>query len=240
MVAKVMTNALYLNDSYLTECDATVVAVKDGKYVVLDQTVFYPKGGGQPHDIGKLIRGQETFDVVFVGKFSGEISHEVDHVGLKEGDNVHCVLNWERRYRLMRSHTAAHIFASLLCNGTGALVTGNQLEEDKIRFDFNLEKFDPEILTQYIARANELFGKDVPVKWYELPREEALKIPGLIRMAEAFPPDIPRLRVVEVVGIDRQADGGTHVKNLREVVGISVLKTENKGKQNRRVYFTLR
>jgi len=234
-----MTQALYLADSYLRECDATVVSVKDGKYVVLDQTVFYPKGGGQPWDTGKMIRDHETFNVVYVGKFSGEISHEVDHAGLKEGDKVHLALDWERRYKLMRSHTAAHIFASLLCNGTGALVTGNQLEEDKIRFDFNLEKFDPEILTEYIERANELFRKDIPVKWYELPREEALRIPGLIKMAEAFPPDIPRLRVVEVVSIDKQADGGTHVKNLKEVGGINVLKTENKGKQNRRVYFTL-
>ena len=234
-----MTRALYLDDSYLRECDATVVSVKDGKYVVLDQTVFYPKGGGQPWDTGKMIRDHETFNVVYVGKFSGEISHEVDHAGLKEGDKVHLALDWERRYKLMRSHTAAHIFASLLCNGTGALVTGNQLEEDKIRFDFNLEKFDPEILTEYIERANELFRKDIPVKWYELPREEALRIPGLIKMAEAFPPDIPRLRVVEVVSIDKQADGGTHVKNLKEVGGINVLKTENKGKQNRRVYFTL-
>ena len=234
-----MTQALYLDDSYLRECDATVVSVKDGKYVVLDQTVFYPKGGGQPWDTGKMIRDHETFNVVYVGKFSGEISHEVDHAGLKEGDKVHLALDWERRYKLMRSHTAAHIFASLLCNGTGALVTGNQLEEDKIRFDFNLEKFDPEILTEYIERANELFRKDIPVKWYELPREEALRIPGLIKMAEAFPPDIPRLRVVEVVSIDKQADGGTHVKNLKEVGGINVLKTENKGKQNRRVYFTL-
>jgi len=234
-----MTRALYLDDSYLRECDATVVSVKDGKYVVLDRTVFYPKGGGQPWDTGKMIRDHETFNVVYVGKFSGEISHEVDHAGLKEGDKVHLALDWERRYKLMRSHTAAHIFASLLCNGTGALVTGNQLEEDKIRFDFNLEKFDPEILTEYIERANELFRKDIPVKWYELPREEALKIPGLIKMAEAFPPDIPRLRVVEVVSIDKQADGGTHVKNLKEVGGINVLKTENKGKQNRRVYFTL-
>lgn len=234
-----MTLALYLDDSYLKECDATVVSVKDGKYVVLDQTIFYPKGGGQPSDTGKMIRDHETFRVVYVGKFSGEISHEVDHAGLKEGDKVHCALDWEHRYRLMRSHTAAHVFASLLCTGTGTLVTGNQLEEDKIRFDFSLAKFDPEIPTQYIDRANELFRKDIPVKWYELPREEALKIPGLIKMAEAFPPDLPRLRVVEVVGIDKQADGGTHVKNLKEVGGIAVLKTENKGKQNRRVYFTL-
>lgn len=235
-----MTQALYLEDSYLKECDATVVSVKDGKYVVLNQTIFYPKGGGQPWDTGKMIRGNEVYNVVYAGKFSGEISHEVDHVGLKEGDIVHCVLDWGRRYKLMRSHTAAHVFASLLCTGTGALVTGNQLEEDKIRFDFSLEKFEPEILTQYIDKANELFRKDIPVKWYELPREEALKIPGVIKMAEAFPPEIPRLRIVEVVGVDKQADGGTHVRSLKEVGQIKALKTENKGKNNRRVYFALK
>ena len=234
-----MTQALYLEDSYLKECDATVVSAKDGKYVVLNQTIFYPKGGGQPWDTGKIIKGNEIYNVVYVGKFSGEISHEVDHAGLREDDKVRCVLDWERRYKLMRSHTAAHVFASLLCTGTGALVTGNQLEEDKIRFDFSLERFDPEILTQYIDKANELFRKDIPVKWYELPREEALKIPGVIKMAEAFPPEIPRLRIVEVVGVDKQADGGTHVKNLKEVGQIKGLKTENKGKNNRRVYFVL-
>jgi len=234
-----MTKALYLEDSYLEECDATVASVKDGKYVILDQTIYYPKGGGQPCDSGKIVKEDASYNVVYVGKFSGEISHEVDRSGLKEGDKVHCALDWERRYKLMRSHTAAHVFASLLCTGTGALVTGNQLEEDKIRFDFSLEKFDPEILRQYLDRANELFRKDIRVKWYELPREEALKIPGVVKMAEAFPPDIPRLRIVEIVGVDKQADGGTHVRNLKEVGQIRVLKTENKGKHNRRVYFTL-
>lgn len=234
-----MTRALYLEDSYLRECDATVVSVKDGKYVVVDQTIFYPKGGGQPWDTGKMLRGDGAYTVVYVGKFLGEISHEVDRPGLREGDRVHCVLDWERRYRLMRSHTAAHLFASLLCTGTGALVTGNQLEEDKIRFDFSLDKFDPETLKKYVDKANELLREDIPVKSYELPREEALKIPGVIKMAEAFPPDIPRLRIVEIVGVDKQADGGTHVKNLREVGQIKTLKTENKGKQNRRVYFAL-
>jgi len=234
-----MTETLYLEDSYRRECDATVVSVKDGKYVVLNQTIFYPKGGGQPWDTGKIKKGNETYDVVYVGKFSGEISHEIERDGLKEGDNVHCVLNWERRYKLMRSHTAAHVFASLLCTGTGALVTGNQLEEDKIRFDFSLEKYDREILDKYIDRANELFRKDIPVKWYELPREEALKIPGVIKMAKALPPDIPSLRIVEIVGVDKQADGGTHVKNLKEVGQMKLLKTENKGKHNQRVYFTL-
>jgi Ser-tRNA(Ala) deacylase AlaX len=234
-----LTKALFLEDSYLRECDATVVSVKDGKYVVLDQTIFYPRGGGQPWDIGKIIRGDEPFDVVYVGKFSGEISHEVDRAGLREGDRVHCVLNWERRYKLMRSHTAAHVFASLLCEGTGALVTGNQLEEDKVRFDFSLEEYNREILSTYVDKANELLGEDIPVKWYELPKEEALKIPGVIKMAEALPPDIPRLRIVEIVDVDKQADGGTHVRNLREVGQIRILKTQNKGKNNRRVYFSL-
>ncbi len=139
----------------------------------------------------------------------------------------------------MRSHTAAHMFASLLCKGTGALITGNQLEEDKVRFDFSLEKYDREILNTYIHESNALFKKNIPVKWYELPKEEALKIPGIVKMAKALPPDIPKLRIVEIVGLDKQADGGTHVKNLKEVGQIELLKTQNKGKNNRRVYFTI-
>jgi Ser-tRNA(Ala) deacylase AlaX len=234
-----LTRALYLNDSYLRECDANVVSVKNGRYVVLDQTVFYPKGGGQPWDTGKMVKDNEVYNVVYVGKFSGEISHEIDRAGLKEGDRVHCVLNWERRYKLMRSHTAAHTLASILCRETGALITGNQLEEDKVRFDFNLKEYSREILERFIDKANGLLGKDIPVKWYEIPREEALKIPHISKMAEASFPDVPKLRIVEIVGVDKQADGGTHVKNLKEVGQIELLKTENKGKNNRRVYFKL-
>jgi Ser-tRNA(Ala) deacylase AlaX len=139
----------------------------------------------------------------------------------------------------MRSHTAAHVLAALLNQGTGALITGNQLEEDHVRFDFSFEKFDRAVLESYLASANQLFGTDVAVKWYELSREEAMKIPGVVKMAEASPPDLPVLRIVEIVGIDRQADGGTHVKNLKEVGKVELLKTENKGKNNRRIYFKL-
>jgi len=234
-----MSKALFLSDSYLKESPATVVSVKDQKYVTLDQTIFYPKGGGQPHDTGKIIRDNEVFNVVYVGKFSGEISHEVDRPSLQPGDKIHCVLNWERRYKLMRSHTAAHVLAALLNKGTGALITGNQLEEDHVRFDFNLEKFDRPLLEENLAKANELFGTDVPVKWYELPREEAMKIPGVVKMADAFPPELPTLRIVEIVGVDKQADGGTHVRNLREIGKVELIKTENKGKNNRRIYFKL-
>jgi len=234
-----MTKTLFLVDSYLKETEAKVISIKDGKYVILNQTVFYPKGGGQPHDTGRLIKGKEVYNVVYVGKFSGEISHEVDQDGLLSGDEVHCVLNWDRRYKLMRSHTAAHVLASLLNEGTGALITGNQLEEDHVRFDFSLKNFDRELLEEYLDKANKLFGTDVPVKWYELPKEEAMKIPGIVKMAGAFPPNLPTLRIVEIVGVDRQADGGTHVRNLREIGKIEVIKTENKGKNNRRIYFKL-
>jgi len=234
-----MTKTLFLEDNYLKQSPATVVSVKDGKYVILDQTIFYPKGGGQPHDTGKIIKDNKTYNVVYVGKYSGEISHEVDTTGLQAGDNVYCVLNWERRYKLMQSHTAAHVFASLLNKGTGALTTGNQLEEDHVRFDFSLEKFDKALLEAYLAKANKLFGTDIPVRWYELPREEAMKIPGVVKMAVAFPPNIPVLRIVEIVGLDKQADGGTHVRNLKEVGKVTLIKTQNKGKNNRRIYFKL-
>ena len=234
-----MTKALFLEDSYLREAPSKVVAVKDGKYITLDQTIFYPKGGGQPHDTGKILKGSEVYQVVYVGKLSAEISHEVDRPGLQQGDTVRCVLDWDRRYKLMRSHTAAHVLAALLNKGTGALITGNQLEEDHVRFDYNLERFEKSLLEMYLSKANELFGKDIPVKGYELPREEALKIPGVVKMAEAFPPDLPVLRIVEIVGLDRQADGGTHVKNLEEIGKVDLVKTENKGKNSRRIYFKL-
>jgi misacylated tRNA(Ala) deacylase len=234
-----VTKALFLVNSYLKESRATVVSVKDGKFVTLNQTIFYAKGGGQPHDTGKIVKDSEVFNVVYVGKFSGEISHEIDRVGLQPGDKVYCILNWDRRYKLMRSHTAAHVLAAVLNKGTGALITGNQLEEDHVRFDFSLEKFDKALLESYLAKANKLFGADIPVIWYELPREEVLQIPGIVKMAEAFPPDLPILRIVEIVGVDKQADGGTHVKNLREIGKVELMKTENKGKNNRRIYFKL-
>ncbi len=234
-----MTEALFLIDSYLKESMAKVLSVEDGKYVFLDKTIFYPKGGGQPHDIGKLIKGNKDYEVVFVRKLSGKISHEVDHKGLQAGDEVSCVLDWVRRYKLMRSHTATHVFSSILNKGTGALITGNQLEEDHVRFDFNLEHFDRALVEKYLAKANKVLGTDVPVKWYEMPKEEAMKIPGVVKMAKALPPDIPFLRIVEIVGIDKQADGGTHVRNLKEVGKIKLVRIENKGRNNRRVYFKL-
>ena len=202
-----MTKTLYLNNSYLKQTTASVVSIKDDKYIILDQTIFYAKSGGQPCDIGKITKNNEIYNVKCVSKASGEISHEVDHSGLKIGDKVQCSINWPRRYKLMRSYTAAHVIAALLHKSTGALITGNQLETDHIRFDFNLEKYDQTILETNIAKANELFTSDISVKSYALPREEAMKIPNVIIMAKAFPPDLPALRIVEIEGVDKEADG---------------------------------
>jgi misacylated tRNA(Ala) deacylase len=232
--------ALYLKDSYMRECDSKVISVKDGKHVVLDQTVFYPRSGGQPCDTGKLIRGEEIFNVVFAGKVDGRISHEIDRPGLAPEDKVRCVINWERRYTLMRYHTAAHIIASVVNKRTGALITGNQLETEKTRFDFSLENFDRNMLTEFVKEANDILKMDIEVKTYSLPREEAMKIPGIVKLAGALPPDISILRIVEMPGIDIQADGGTHVKNLQEVGEMEIIECTNKGKENRRVYFRLK
>ena len=231
---------LYLEDSYLKECEATVQSVKDNKYITLDNNLFYPKSGGQQWDTGKLIRENEEFNVIYAGKFDEKISLEVDKEGLKEGDKIKCVLDWERRYKHMRGHTAGHILASVLSKDTGALITGNEIREDKIRFDFNLENFDRETLENCFKKANELLKQDLELKIYSLPREEAMKIEGIVKLANALPPDVKILRIVEIPGIDLQADGGTHVKNLKEVGEIELLKLDNKGKNNRRIYFKLK
>jgi Ser-tRNA(Ala) deacylase AlaX len=236
-----MTKLLYLDDSYLKECDAIILSV-NGKEIVLDQTIFYPRGGGQPSDTGKIISGSglET-KVVEVLKKDGKIIHVLEREThqLNPGDRVRCVLDWDRRYKLMRMHTAAHVLGSFMNRELGVLITGNQLETDKARFDFNLEDFDRSKFDSVVGKANEALSLDVELKVYSLPREEAMKIPGVVKLAGALPPAINELRIVEIPGFDIQADGGTHVKNLKEAGKIEILKLENKGKANRRIYFSL-
>lgn len=234
-----MTKALYLKDSYLRECDAVIVSTRDDRHIVLDQTIFYPRGGGQPWDTGRIVRGDQPFNIISVQKSSREIYHEVDRAGLLVGDKVHCILDWDRRYKLMRSHTASHVLASILCRETGVLITGNEKDVDRTHIDCNLKNFDREVFRKCISEANKILRQDILVKWYELRRDEAMKIQGVIKMAKAFPPGIPILRIVEIEGIDIQADGGTHVRNLREVGQIKFLKAKNRGKDHRRVYFKL-
>ncbi|MFA4983068.1 MAG: alanyl-tRNA editing protein AlaXM [Candidatus Micrarchaeia archaeon] len=234
-----MADALYLNDSCLQECAANVVFVKDGKFIELDRTVFYPRGGGQPTDIGKLTRGGEEFPVVSVSKSEGRILHEVSREGLIAGDEVECRIDWQRRHRLMRMHTAGHILSAIMFKSRGILITGNQIDADKTRFDFSMENFDKAAFQSLVDEANAAIARNLEVSVSYLPREEAMKLPGAVKLASALPPEVKELRMVKIGDVDFQADGGTHVKNTSEIGKIIFVGAENKGKANRRIYFSL-
>jgi Ser-tRNA(Ala) deacylase AlaX len=236
------TKLLYLDDSYQKEFHAKIIEIIDD-YIVLDQTLFYPRGGGQPSDMGKIEYLGHSYDVLEVIKKDGKVLHKISHTinapKLKIGDIVHGLIDWERRYMLMRMHTSSHLIDAVLYRDGKVLVTGNQLDMDKSRIDFNMPEFSMDKVQGYIHEANRIISKDLEVKNYYLPREEAFKIPGIIKLAAALPPDIPVLRITEIVGLDIQADGGTHVKSLGEIGKINILGIENKGKERKRICYTL-
>ncbi|HIH19230.1 TPA: alanyl-tRNA editing protein [Candidatus Micrarchaeota archaeon] len=250
-----MESQLYLHDSYLVSCKSKVVSVKEDKFVVLDQTVFYPRGGGQPWDTGKLVRSGVEFPVVAVVKAEGNASHEVSKPGLQQGDEVECFIDWERRHRLMRMHTAGHILSAIMFRQAGILITGNQLDTGKTRFDFSMENFDKQAFQSLVDEANSQIARNLEVSVSFLPREEAMKLEGAVKLASALPPEIKELRMVRIHGssgspvpsaelkigdvLDFQADGGTHVKNTSEIGKIIFIGAENKGKANRRIYYSL-
>lgn len=242
-----MTEVLYYLDCYLKEFEATVEKVTDGKYVVLDRTAFYPESGGQPNDTGKLVREEDgaVFEVVYVGKFGDDISHEVavaDEAApiLKPGDKVKGIIDWERRYRHMRMHTATHVVANVIEKEAGAQISGNQLGLDKSRVDFSLEAFDRDKFAEYEKMANDVIAEKHPVNFYLVSREEAEeKLSRLTTLAKGFSEDIKEIRLVEIEGITIEACGGTHLQNTGEIKGIRIEKLQNKGKSNRRMYFTL-
>ena len=235
-----MARALYMDNSYLKSWNATVTSVTDEKFIVLDTTAFYPKGGGQPCDEGFIIKGNEKYRVVYVGKFSGNISHEVDNPGLKEGDEVSCELDWERRYTFMRHHTASHLISNILYNRADAKITGNQIELDKTRMDFSIVDYSPEKLRAFVEEANNYIERDAPITVEYMSREQVMGKPELARLAVGLPKNINEFRIVKIGTIDTQVDGGTHVNNLSEIGKIEVTKTVNKGKNNRRLYFILK
>jgi len=235
-------NLIYLADSYCKQCAAKVLALLSENQVVLDNNIFYPQGGGQPFDIGTIVKVSDgkKFAVMSVKKVDGLVVVEVDNAGLAPGDEVECKLNWERRYMLMRMHTAAHILASVFYRNTGAQITGNQIDIDRSRFDFSIPQFDRAMMERCVQQANAEIAKGLDVRIYDLPREEAMKIEGVVKLAGALPPSITTLRIVDIGGIDVQADGGTHVKNTREIGTVEVVKLENKGAVNKRLYFALK
>ncbi|MBI5036793.1 alanyl-tRNA editing protein, partial [Candidatus Micrarchaeota archaeon] len=217
-----MTELLFLEDSYLKECSAKVVAV-EGNKVQLDRTVFYPTGGGVPCDTGVLVNGSSEFRVLEVKKENGAVWHYLDRE-LTEGGEVTARIDWQQRNALMRMHTAAHVLGSVMYS-KGVPMTGNQIGVEETRMDFNCPTgMEREMVENGASEANDALAKDVELKVYSLPREDALKIPGMVKLADKLPPAVTSLRIVEIPGIDTQADGGCHVKNLREVGRINIGK----------------
>ena len=230
-----MTRKLYWEKPYEREFDAKVVQIEDRK-VVLDQTIFFPRGGGVACDTGKLAE----VTVTETAKENGEIFHVLASTpSFKVGDSVHGQIDWDRRYRLMRMHTAGHLLSSIFFSKANCRITGNQIEQEKSRMDFNLDPFDRSLIEGFVAEANRLVNQDAQIKTYFMAREEVLRMPEFVKLAEAAPPSEPQLRIVEITGIDKQADGGQHVGQLKEVGQIRLLKLENKGKSNRRLYYDL-
>jgi misacylated tRNA(Ala) deacylase len=236
------TVPLYHDDSYLRHFEARVLAVAE-RAVALDRTAFYPGGGGQLPDGGALALGERRLPLAGLRKEGEVIWHELapeagdmPAVGqLVAGD-----IDWDARYRMMRTHTALHILCGLIFKNYGAQVTGGQMYADRARMDFAMEGFSPALVGEIEASVNQAIRENHPIKVYRLPRAEAMAIPDLIRTKiNLLPPAIQEIRIVEIVGVDLQADGGTHVRETREVGGVRVIKTENKGKQNKRMEIAL-
>jgi len=234
-----MTEELYQTDSYLREFDAVVTAA-DGQAVTLDRMAFYPGGGGQPHDLGTLTWPGGTAQIAQVKKQAGEIWHTLSGDVPVPGARVHGVLDWGRRYRLMRTHTALHVLCGVVFRDYGALVTGGNMEPLQGRMDFEFETMRKELVAEIEASVNAEIDKSHPVRVAILPREEAFQIPDLIRTKiNLLPPQIAKVRTVEIVGLDLQADGGTHVANTREVGHVRVVDYHSKGAINKRIYIEL-
>ena len=235
-----MTELLYQLDAYLQEFDAVVTSVlPDQRSVVLDRTAFYPGGGGQPCDFGSLTIGGATYPVDKVKKQGDDVLHFLggDAPLPATGASSHGTLDWARRYKLMRTHTALHVLCGTVFRDYGALVTGGEMEPLKGRLDFEFETMRGELVREIERAINKeaQMGREIRVNI--LPREEAFQIPDLIRTKiNLLPAGITHVRTVEIVGLDLQADGGTHVRNTNEVGQIRVVNYKSKGAINKRIY----
>jgi misacylated tRNA(Ala) deacylase len=233
------TELLYLHDAYLREFDARVIDL-DEHSVVLDRTVFYPRGGGQMSDHGTLRSFGQVFPVIAVEKRAGRVVHTVDGPLPELGSEVHGSIDWEFRYQMMRTHTALHVLCGVIFHHFHSHVTGCQMYPDRARMDFTLADISPERVKEIGRLSQEAVRAGYPVKVRFIPRAQANVTPELVRTKiNLVPPEVDPVRVVEIVGLDLQADGGTHVNNTLEIGGITITKTENKGKENRRLEIQL-
>jgi len=233
---------LYMDDSYLKRCDTKVRGIQ-GDLVTFESTVLHPLSGGVANDLGNVSCHGTSYDVIDVGedKVTGDVIHALSKTpSFKIGDAAEIALDWERRYALMKLHTAAHILSSIMYGKYGALVTGGHIEPDVAKDDFNIERADKQLFEGVIDEVNAVASKTIEVKVYYLPRDRALEIPGIIKLADRLPPESGELRIVEIVGRDIQADGGPHVRDTSEIGNVVLLRVENKGKNRKRVYYRIK
>ena len=241
-----MTRLLYYEDAYWREFGASVTGVDSSAgalRVTLDRTAFYPGGGGQPNDEGWLDIAGNRYWVSAVKKEGEQLWHTLQIDGAVEvpvGSHVIGAIDWERRYKLMRTHTAMHILCGVVWRDYSASVTGGNMDPGKGRMDFEFESLTRELISEIEAKCNTEITAARELRTQILPREEAFQIPDLIRTKiNLLPAGISEVRTVEIVGLDLQADGGTHVNNTREVGSMQVVDYKSKGAINKRVYIEL-
>jgi len=238
-----MTILLYQTDSYLRSFDATITKLaQDNQGIILDQTIFYPGGGGQPSDSGKIIIENKDYTVKHARKKGLNVIHvlaeNIPYIDVNMP--IKGEIDWERRYQLMRTHTAMHILCGVIFRDYGASVTGGSMDPLKGRMDFEFETMHKDLVQTIEAEVNLEVINARPVKVAVLPREQAFQIPDLIRTKiNLLPEGIKQVRVVEIEGLDLQADGGTHVNNTSEVGQIRIVDYKSKGKINKRIYINL-
>lgn len=244
-----MTERLYYEDAYLKEFDATVTAVKGNEGVVrvaLDRTAFYPGGGGQPNDVGWLAVADQQRAVTKVKLENGQIWHTVSNdfrgtdgglLSITKGLQMSAMLDWARRYVLMRTHTAMHILCGVVWRDYAASVTGGNMEPGKGRMDFEFAAMSRELVAEIEEKCNAEIAAARPITSQVLPREKAFRIPDLIRTKiNLLPKQITEVRTVNLQGLDLQADGGTHVRNTSEVGAMQIVDYRSKGAINKRIY----
>jgi len=232
-----MTDRIYSVDAYSHEMTASVVGVdQDDGRILLDRTVFYPGGGGQPCDVGELWIGEDRLAVTRVAQDTAGVWHWIDGAMPKQGTQIAGKVDWDRRYLLMRTHTAMHALCGVIWERFQSPVTGGNMNPGDGRLDFELPQWDPEDKEPIEAELNRQLALNRDVEVSFLPRKEADLDPSLIRTkVNLLPPALTEVRVIDIVGLDRQADGGTHVSATEEVGQIRIKKVESKGKGFRRI-----
>lgn len=238
-----MTELCYQTDSYLQNFEAKIIGIDaENRSVLLDRTAFYPGGGGQPFDSGTLTYGNTVYPVKRGRKQGDDVFHFLDGDAPLPavGTKVTGQIDWDRRYKLMRTHTALHILCGVIFRDYGSSVTGGDMDPLEGRMDFEFETMQKELVTNIQAAVNLETERNLPIHVDILPREQAFQIPDLIRTKiNLLPEGIQHVRVVEIVGLDLQADGGTHVRNTSEVGHIRVVDYKSKGKINKRIYIAV-